>query len=106
MPFSTVNPANGEVIAEVSAANRDDVGRAVEAARAASRDPRWKGILPHERARILHRMGDLIDRDVEALARLQMADNGKTLAECRAQFASAANTFRYYAAACETAEGR
>ena len=103
-PFETINPANGHVIAEVGTANDDDVERAVEAAQAASRDPRWKALLPHERARPLHRMGGLIDRDLDLLARLQMADNGKILAECRAQFASAANTFRYYAAACETAE--
>jgi betaine-aldehyde dehydrogenase len=103
-PFTTVNPADGQVIAEVGTANSDDVDRAVEAAHAGSRDPRWKSILPHERARMLHRMGGLIDRDIDALARLQMTDNGKTLAECRAQFSSAANTFRYYAAACETAE--
>ena len=103
-PFQTVNPANGQVIAEVGTADDDDVDRAVEAAQAASRDQRWKGLLPHERARPLYRMGDLIDRDLDLLARLQMADNGKTLAECRGQFASAANTFRYYAAACETAE--
>ena len=39
------------------------------------------------------------------LARAQMRDNGKTLKECRAQAASAADTFRYYAAVCETFDG-
>lgn len=65
----------------------------------------WALLLPHLRARLLHRMGALIDRDIERLAHVQMADNGKTLSECRAMFASAANTFRYYAAVCETHEG-
>jgi betaine-aldehyde dehydrogenase len=103
-PFTTINQADGQVIAEVGTADCHDVEQAVEAAQAASRDPHWRFILPHEGARMLHRMGNLIDRDIDALAHLQMTDNGKTLAECRGQFASAANTFRYYATACETAE--
>jgi acyl-CoA reductase-like NAD-dependent aldehyde dehydrogenase len=49
-------------------------------------------------------MSQLISADAERLARLQMQDNGKTLKECRRQIASAAGTFRYYAAACETLE--
>ena len=104
-PFSTINPADGTVITDVGTADSSDVDAAVQAARTILRDRRWKSIQAHERARMLHRMGDLIDRDIDTLARLQMSDNGKTLVECRGQFASAANTFRYYAAACEVAEG-
>lgn len=102
--FPTLNPADGTTIAEVASADQADVGEAVEAARAALASPVWRDLLPHERARLLYRMADLVARDGERLARLQMADNGKTLVECRAQFASAANTFRYYAAVCETQE--
>lgn len=104
VPFATVNPADGTIVAEVACADEGDVNNAVDAARTAVEDPGWRDLLPHERARLLTRMGDLIGRDVERLAQLQMTDNGKTLAECRAQFASAANTFRYYAAVCETIE--
>lgn len=102
--FATINPADSTVIAEVACADEGDVDDAVEAARAAVTDPAWRDLVPHERARLLARMGDLIDRDADRLAHLQMSDNGKTLAECRFQFASAANTFRYYAAVCETIE--
>ena len=104
VPFATINPADGDVIAEIACADDGDVNNAVEAARGAMQDPGWRDLLVHERARLLTRMGDLISRDLERLAHLQMTDNGKTLAECRAQFASAANTFRYYAAVCETIE--
>ena len=103
-PFTTVNPADGAIIAEVGCADEGDVGEAVEFARSALQDPGWRDLLPHERGRLLTRMGDLISRDLDRLAHLQMSDNGKTLAECRAQFTSAANTFRYYAAVCETIE--
>ena len=103
-PFDTINPTDGSVIARIASADDADVGKAVDTARQAVDHASWKNLLPHERAKLLARMGDLITRDLDQLAHLQMTDNGKTLAECRAQFTSAANTFRYYAAVCETAE--
>lgn len=104
-PFETRNPETGEVIATLSSASADDLDLAVSAARQAVALPSWTGLAPHLRARLLHKMGELIDRDRERLAQIQMADNGKTLSECRSLLESAANTFRYYAAACETMEG-
>jgi acyl-CoA reductase-like NAD-dependent aldehyde dehydrogenase len=80
------------------------VDSAVAAAQAAMSDPKWRDLKFHERARLLYRLGELMTADAERLARVQMQDNGKTLKECREQVASAANTFRYYAAACETFE--
>ena len=60
---------------------------------------------PHLRARILHRIGELIDAEAEQLSHIQMTDNGKTLTECRQMIAGAANCFRYYSGVCETSEG-
>jgi betaine-aldehyde dehydrogenase len=59
-------------------------------------------MLPHRRARLLAKLADVIEERGEELARTQMLENGKVLAECRAQAGSAAATFRYYAAVCET----
>jgi acyl-CoA reductase-like NAD-dependent aldehyde dehydrogenase len=103
-PFITTNPADGTEIATIGAASTADVNSAVMAARGALEDPAWRGLKFHERARLLYRVGDLVNEDAERIARVQMLDNGKTLKECREQVASAANTFRYYAAACETFE--
>lgn len=103
--IETINPADGSIIATIAGASGDDLQRAVEAAQAAMEAPAWRDLLPHQRAVLLYRMGQLIDDAAENLARIQLSDNGKTLAECRGMIASAANTFRYYAAACETAEG-
>ena len=103
--FESRNPETGDVIATLSSATADDLDLTVDAARKAVAAPGWSELVPHLRARLLHRMGELVDRDRERLARIQMADNGKTLAECRSLLESAANTFRYYAAACETMEG-
>ena len=64
--------------------------------------PAWRDLLPHRRAALLHRIGERSTRDAEPFARLQMLENGKVLAECVAQAKSAAATFRYYAAVCET----
>jgi len=99
------NPETGDVIVSLSCASAEDLDDTVAAARRAVAAPSWAGLPQHMRARLLHKMGELIDRDRERLALVQMQDNGKTLSECRALLESAANTFRYYAAACETIEG-
>jgi acyl-CoA reductase-like NAD-dependent aldehyde dehydrogenase len=103
-PFVSTNPADGSVLAQVGGADAADIDAAVKAARKAFRSPAWRGLKQHERASLLYRMSELMTAELEPLARLQMQDNGKTLAECRAQVASAAATFRYYGAACETFE--
>ncbi|MEU8796369.1 aldehyde dehydrogenase [Spirillospora sp. NPDC048819] len=98
----SISPVDGRVVAEVATASPEDVDEAVTAGAAAMRDPAWRGMLPHERARLLHRAGALIEDDLEGLARLQTRDNGKPITETRALVASAAGTFRYVAAALET----
>lgn len=103
--FVSVNPADGSTAAEIAGAAPGDVDEAVAAARAALQRPDWRALKPHERARFLYRMADLVLDNVEVLARAQMLDNGKTIAECRAQARSAADVFRYYGAVCETSEG-
>jgi betaine-aldehyde dehydrogenase len=98
----SVNPATGQINHEVCAASARHVEAAVDAARTAAAAPAWLAMLPHKRARLLARLADLIEARSEDFARIQMLENGKVLAECRSQAASAAATFRYYAAVCET----
>jgi betaine-aldehyde dehydrogenase len=98
----SVNPANGRVNHEVCAASTRHVDAAVAAASAAAGAAAWRGMLPHKRARMLADLAEVIEARGEEFARIQMVENGKVLAECRAQAASAAATFRYYAAVCET----
>ncbi|MHA6803807.1 aldehyde dehydrogenase [Salinifilum ghardaiensis] len=103
-PLESADPATGEVLAELTAASAEDVDEAARAGAEAAARESWRDLLPHERARLLHRVGDLVERDAEELALLQTRDTGKALAETRALVASAAGTFRFYAAALETAE--
>ncbi|MCG7391615.1 aldehyde dehydrogenase [Microvirga sp. ACRRW] len=102
--FVSVNPSNGGEIERIAGAGIADVDDAVNAAREALRDPAWAALRHHERAAFLYRMADLIAANTKHLARVQMEDNGKTFSECAAQATSAAATFRYYAAGCETFE--
>ncbi|MGJ7036955.1 acyl-CoA reductase-like NAD-dependent aldehyde dehydrogenase [Shinella sp. BE166] len=103
-PFPSINPADGSETAIIGGASSQDVDDAVAAARAAFRSTEWRGRKHHERARLLYRFADSVEASLERLAQVQMEDNGKTLSECRAQAASAAATFRYYGAVCETFE--
>lgn len=103
-PLKSINPANGQVNAEISAATAADVDRAVQTAAAAQRRPAWRDMRPHDRARLLHAIANGIDANAHSLAEKQMLENGKVIGECRGQVASASATFRYYAAVCETAE--
>jgi betaine-aldehyde dehydrogenase len=100
--FESVNSATGEINYLLSKANEAHVDAAVAAASEAAARPAWRSMLPHMRARILAAIGDLMQARSDELARLQMIENGKVWAECKAQVGSAAATFRYYAAVCET----
>ncbi len=102
--YASRYPADDTVNAELAAANVADVEEAIEAADAARRRPDWANLKPHERASVLYRISALIRERAEELAQLQRRDNGKPINETRALVASAAGTFQFFAAACETLE--
>ncbi len=101
-PLLSINPADGKYNHAICAAGIAEVERAVDAAARAAKQSNWRDLLPHRRAAILHRIGDLMQRDAALFSHLQMIENGKVRAECEAQVRSAAATFRYYASVCET----
>jgi aldehyde dehydrogenase (NAD+) len=98
----SVDPADGSEIQIVHHASHNDVEEAVERAAEAAADPAWRDLLPHHRARLVHRIADGIEREADYLARLQTRDTGKTLTETSALVASAAGTFRYFGSVLET----
>ena len=98
----SIFPADGSVNAEFSTASLEDVEEAIQAAHQAWQEPSWRNSLPVERARVLYKLADLIERNVAELAALQTRDNGKPLAETRGLVMSAAATARYTAACLET----
>ena len=102
--YQTDYPADGSTVATLHAATAADVDEAVQAAEAARQRPAWAKLKPHERATLLHRIAAGIRERGEELAQLQRLDNGKPIKETRALVASAAGTFQFFAAACETLE--
>jgi acyl-CoA reductase-like NAD-dependent aldehyde dehydrogenase len=102
--IETVDPATGQVFADVPSANIADVDAAVDDSRKALRGP-WRDTLPVERGRILNRVAQLIRRDAERLAIIETLDSGKPLAESRGDVATAAGYFEYYAGIADKLQG-
>lgn len=100
--FESVNPATGELNYLISTATASDVDAAVQSAKRALKESGWADMLPHVRAQVLYRMAAMIADGSDEFARFQMLENGKIWSECKAQAASAAATFRYYAGVCES----
>ncbi|BFO09170.1 hypothetical protein GGER_16800 [Serratia rubidaea] len=103
--FNAVNPANGEVIAEVQAASAEDVNRAV--ASAASGQQVWAAMTAMERSRILRRAVDILRERNDELAALETLDTGKALSETTAvDIVTGADVLEYYAGLIPAIEGQ
>ena len=93
-----VNPATGRAIGALAAAGEADVNRAVDAAQRAFDSGVWSGLSVHERARILNRFADLFEANIEDFYRLETLNNGRPVAETRAQISRLPQFYRYFAA--------
>jgi phenylacetaldehyde dehydrogenase len=104
--FATTDPATGEVIGQVARGSAADVDRAVAAARQALDGGPWRSMTPSERSRLLWKMADLMEADIDALAELETIDQGKPLFVGRwAEIPGAIEQFRYFAGAATKIEG-
>jgi len=104
--FPTYNPATGEVLARVAEGDRQDIDRAVAAARAAFDHGPWRKMSSSQRGQLIWKIADLIDANREELAELEMLDNGKPLKVARAaDVPLAADLFRYMAGWATKIEG-
>src|ERR1700760_1989152 len=83
--FESINPATGEVLAQVAEASPADVDRAVKAARAAFDDEsgKWRKMSASERGRLLWKIADLIEQHIDEISELETLDNGKPIFESR-----------------------
>src|SRR5881227_3299407 len=82
--FETVNPATGEVICRVAEGDKADVDLAVKAARKAFEVGPWPKMAAADRGRLLHKLADAIEANIDELAALESLDNGKPMAVARA----------------------
>jgi phenylacetaldehyde dehydrogenase len=105
--FDVFNPADGSVIARVADSDREDINRAVAAARRAFNASPWRHMTPSERGKLIWRVGDLILEHTEELAELESIDNGKPRAVARAaDVPLAADLFHYMAGWATKIEGQ
>ncbi len=96
--FPVYNPATGEIMAHVPEAEAVDCDRAVNAARLAFDEGPWRRMSPSERGRMIWKLADLIEQNLEELAELESLDNGKPLSVARvADLPLAVDMFRYMA---------
>jgi phenylacetaldehyde dehydrogenase len=94
--FETYDPSTGEVLARVAEGDREDVDRAVHAARSAFESGPWSRMTPSDRGRLIHRIGDAILEHADELAALETLDNGKPLSVAKAaDVPLAADLFHY-----------
>ena len=105
--LTSVDPATGTPIAELTRGEETDVDAAVVAARRAFDTKRWTGLDAERRARILWRVADLIEQNASLLAQIETLDGGKLIDAARhGDVAFAAEVFRYHAGWCTKLEGR
>ncbi|XP_041364561.1 retinal dehydrogenase 2-like [Gigantopelta aegis] len=96
--FPTINPVNGEKIADVQEGDKADVDKAVAAAQKALEfGSPWQKMDASQRGRLLNKLANLIDRDCGYLASLECVDNGKPYAAAFFVDTQGSNTLRYYA---------
>ena len=104
--FATLDPASGDVLAEVAEGDKQDVDRAVRAARAAFDSGPWRKMTPSQRGRIIWNIGNLVEQHLEEFAELESLDNGKPLGVARAaDVPLAVDLFRYMAGWATKIEG-
>ena len=100
--FDCVSPIDGKVLTRVAAGDKEDVERAVKAARKAFEDGRWSRLAPARRKKIMLRWADLIEQHTTELALLETLDMGKPIGDAsRIDIPAVVNCIRWYAEAVD-----
>jgi succinate-semialdehyde dehydrogenase/glutarate-semialdehyde dehydrogenase len=98
------NPATEEIITEVSYGGREDCRRAIEAAAEAMKS--WMKLTPYDRAKVLKRTAELMRSRADDLARTMTLEQGKPVAEAKAEVLHSADTFEWFAEEGKRAYGQ
>jgi acyl-CoA reductase-like NAD-dependent aldehyde dehydrogenase len=94
--FDVVNPATEDVLTSVAEAGPDDVDVAVRSARETFESDAWRGTSARKRGEMLYRLGELVLRNLDELARLETLNNGKPVLESKIDVRLSAQTLKYY----------
>jgi (Z)-2-((N-methylformamido)methylene)-5-hydroxybutyrolactone dehydrogenase len=104
--FESYNPFTGEPWALIARGNAQDADHAVRTAHAAFTEGPWPQMTASQRGAVLRKLGDLVARSADRLAELEVLDNGKLIAEMRAQLNYAPQWYYYYGGLADKIEGR
>jgi len=99
------NPADGKNWASFACTDKQDVERAVVAAKRALDNPAWRDMTQTARGKLLFKLADLIEQHAGRLGELETQDSGKLLAETATQTKYVADYYRYYAGLADKVEG-
>ncbi|MBM9593872.1 aldehyde dehydrogenase [Roseitranquillus sediminis] len=102
--FPAVNPFTGKEWASVPQASDAQVAEAIAAARRAY-DSGWNRTTGYERAKLMHRLADLLDANADRMAEMETTDNGKVIRETRSQMGFAARAYRFFAGMADKLTG-
>src|SRR5262252_3065108 len=94
--FDSINPATGEVLSKVAEGDKEDINRAVAAARRAF-EGSWSRTKPYERQQLLLKLADLVEKHFEELSQLDTLDMGAPISRTRGNRLRAVGMLRYYA---------
>lgn len=103
--FDRASPAHDVVVGRYAAAGEQDVDRAVAAARQAFDEGPWPRRSGAERAKVLHRVGELVRRDRASLARLETLESGKPISQALDEVDATAELWEYAATLARHAHG-
>lgn len=103
--FEVINPSTEDVVCSVCEATEKDVGIAVAAARKAF-DTTWRQVTPEDRGRMMLRLADLIETNLEVLAAVTTLENGKSISDARGDVNSVVGCIRYYGGWADKVMGR
>lgn len=102
--FTNYNPATMEAIGEVASGGAEEVAQAVAAAKEAF--PKWAGLPAKERARLMRKLGELIDQNVPKLAELETLDTGLPIHQTKnVLIPRASHNFDFFAEVCTRMNG-
>ncbi|HEX4129415.1 MAG TPA: aldehyde dehydrogenase family protein [Pirellulales bacterium] len=105
--FDTINPATEEVIAQVAEGDKADIDKAVAAARETFEDSDWSRMDARDRGRLMNKLADLLEEEMDELAALESLDNGKPIRDARAgDVPMTIDCLRYYAGFADKIHGQ
>ncbi|HEX4853710.1 aldehyde dehydrogenase [Arenimonas sp.] len=104
--MDTVDPYTGQPWAQIPQGDARDVDRAVAAARRAMREGPWSRMTATERGKLMLRLADLVEKNAQRLAEIEVRDNGKLLAEMQGQLRYHPEWWRYFGGLADKIEGR